>query len=128
MKIEPRGKYAGVKIHLDGDECEELLAAVQDDQVKGYQFSTKLAQGTMKKKSQQLFTVVALGVQMASKIRNLQEEEPDLLKDRTPEQVKAILAKEVEKAKIQLDTLNAGGKITQIDKAALKKALLKHAE
>lgn len=109
MKIEPRGKYPGVKVHLDEKECEELLQAYEGGYIK-------------------VNVPHFFGLKLAKQIKDLLAEEPDLLTPRTPEQVKAILAKEVEKAKMQLDQVNHGLSHAKVDKEALKKALLKHAE
>lgn len=116
MKIEPRGKYGGVKIHLEPEECELFLA-----------LAGKI--GTYAPENEELKKqIFGFSSKMGMKIKDLLAKEPDLLAERTPEQVKAILAKEVEKAKMQLDQVNAGLSHKEVDKEALKKALLKHAE
>lgn len=106
MKVEPRGKFGGVKIHLDPEECETLMKSEDfwhpKDEVE------KIIKG------------------MRVLIVKLQKKEPGLLNERTPEQVKAILAKEVEKAKLQLAQVEAGKSHEKVDPAVLKKALLKY--
>ncbi len=52
--------------------------------------------------------------------------EPHLLEARTPEQIAAILAKEREKAGMQLNALKNGKDWKKLDPALLKKALLKY--
>lgn len=112
MKIESRGKYPGVKVHLDPEECELLMNLAQD---------VALASAPVKDH-------IALASKMGKKILALREEEPTLLEERTPEQIKAILAKESEKARLQLEALNKGKGLKDLDPEALKAALLKHAK
>lgn len=104
MKVEPRGKYGGVKVHLDSDECEMVMSS--DSKIDLTNFAQKLGK----------------------KIKNLLEDEPDMLKDRTEEQVIAILAKESEKARLQLDEIERGKDWKKVDPSKLKSALLKHAK
>jgi hypothetical protein len=118
LKVETRGKYPGVKIHLDEKEAELLLSAQEG--LEDY----PLAPGGSLTKPYNI--VVSLSAKMGQKIKDLLAENPDLLKPRTPEQIKAILAKEAEKAALQLKTLNATGQFKELDKDALKSALLKH--
>jgi hypothetical protein len=123
IKVETRGKYAGVKIHLDVEECEALMALHNDGNVA---FDAHAAGAKFK----DLHVPLSLAQQMGKKISGLLDENPDLLKPRTPEQVAAILAKEVEKASMQLNAVKSGKKweSKHIDKEKLKEALLKHAE
>jgi hypothetical protein len=119
IKVEKRGKYGGVKIHLDPEDCKRLIQASED--------LTQLS------KLQQLGTVglsvpLKMAIRMGKSIKALLEKEPDLLEDRTPEQVAAILAKEVEKAQMQLNAVKAGTQWQKVDKEELKQALLKHAQ
>jgi len=109
MKVETRGKYPGVKLHLEPEECEALIKFAAG--------STELTK---------LSVVTPLILKMGKKIVALKEDNPKLLDERTPEEVKAILAKEVEKAQLQLKTLVQTGQFKEIDKEALKTALLKH--
>lgn len=104
MKIEPRGKYGGVKVHLDSEECERLI------DVPTVSFTLPFVQS------------------LGSKIKHLMQEEPDLLMDRTQEQIAAILAKESEKAQLQLNQIKSGSQWQQVDAGKLKLALLKHAK
>lgn len=92
MKIEPRGKYAGIKVHLDGEEVEKFLRWVKggDTAVINYpiQFAGKLAK----------------------QINSLLSEHPNLLKDRTEEEIKAALLKEQEEATKKLEKIKHGEK------------------
>lgn len=92
MKIEPRGKYAGVKVHLDGEEAEMFLDFVGGAPTpiganKAVKFASKLGE----------------------KIRKLQFEVPTLLKERTEEEVKAALLKDQKKIEEQLKAIETGG-------------------
>lgn len=101
IKIEPRGKYSGCKIHLDSEEVTSIL---KGDSVVMLEFCKELAH----------------------LIKDLLKKEPDLLKDRTPEQVAAILAKEVEKASLQLNAVKSGKQWQKVDPIKLQEALNKH--
>lgn len=102
MKVESRGKYPGVKLHLEPEEVETVL-------------SWKDFDGTH-----------PLLRKMGKKIAELQEETPNLLTERTPAEVEAILVKEVEKQSIQLKRLRNGQEYSKIDPEELQAALLKH--
>lgn len=67
-----------------------------------------------------------LARKMGQSIKDLLAEQPDLLKERTPEQIAAILAKESEKAGLQLNALKNGKDWKKIDPAKLEKALMHH--
>jgi len=90
MKIEKRGKYAGVKVHLDEGECNQLLQLTQND----YNSDNIAVMFTGK---------------LAKKISTLLKEEPGLLKPRTPEEIKHELEVEFESAKQKLIALHQGG-------------------
>ncbi len=72
IKIEPRGKYAGVKVHLDGEEAKEFLAFAEG--VEGV--------GTTKKTG-----VLKFACKLGAKINKLVGEVPNLFEDRTEEQI-----------------------------------------
>lgn len=114
MKIEKRGKYAGVKIHLDAEECSKLIRAAE---IEDFRQANNL---------KPIVVPLKLAIQMGQEIRNLLKEEPNLLQDRSSEEVAAILAKEVEKAQMQLNAVKSGKKWQKVDPAELEKALLKH--
>lgn len=114
MKVEPRGKFGGVKIHLDPEEAKVLIQAETVDM--GYQPGPNPT----------VIPTWKLALKMGKKIKDLLQEDPSLLQDRTPEQVIAILAKESEKAALQLQQAKAGLDISKVDPAKLQAALLKH--
>jgi hypothetical protein len=109
VKVESRGKYPGVKLHLEPEEVEIILAFTDQPY---YEVEAEKA--------------VSLLEKMRKHILKLQEETPGLLQERTPEQIAAILAKEVEKASLQLDRVKKGKDWKKIEPDALKTALLKH--
>jgi hypothetical protein len=121
IKVERRGKYGGVKIHLDAEESKQLMDFSNDGNLV---FDAIVASNSLI----HLKMPLKLAMQMGKKINQLAEEDPDLLKDRTPEEVAAILAKESEKAGMQLNALKNGKDWKKVDPSSLKKALLKHVE
>ena len=90
MKIEIRPKHEGVKLHLDGKETQELL-----DWYKLYKSGN--AGSTVSGAVPLKFTK-----QVAKAIKQLLAEHPDMLTERTPEQVKAALLKDKVKIEKQL--------------------------
>lgn len=123
MKVEPRGKFGGVKIHLDAEEAQVLL-----DNLGGLNDPGSLSKIDYKIKDSGEKTIVMLniGLKMGYKIRDLLKDNPKLLEDRSQEEVIAILAKEAEKAKLQLERAEKGLDISKVDPKVLKAALLKH--
>ncbi len=113
MKVESRGKYPGVKVHLDPEECEALLKLTEISPYNKGQFTV-------------IDVPLILARKMGKSIKELMAEQPELLKERTPEQIAAILAKESEKAGIQLNRLKNGKDWKKIEPEVLKKALLHH--
>jgi hypothetical protein len=121
MKVETRGKYPGVKIHLDAEECEKLMQASKD--FGGHTIKLHQQLGI-----QELVIPVSLACKMGKKIEELQQENPNLLKERTPEEIAAILAKEAEKAGMQLNQLKNGKDWKKVDSTKLEAAMLKHTQ
>ena len=117
IKVETRGKYAGVKIHLDAEESEELIKYYET-------FLPNITKGVL----QTLEPHVRIARKMGKQIKALLVEDPNLLKERTPEQIAAILAKDHEKTAMQLNQLKSGQKWQKVDQEKLKTALLKHVE
>lgn len=101
MKIEKRGKYPGVKVHLDPDECQAFIQFGED--VQKISPSDPLASVALKPSKPTYFSVSA---QIGKKMGKILVEEPDFLKERTPEQIKESLL--ADKAKIEKQ-LAAGG-------------------
>lgn len=80
MKLERRGKYPGVKLHLDRGECLNLTSPhpfVRD---------------------QMLWAI-------REKVRDAIAEDPTILDDRTEEEIHATLSKEAIESKIKLEKL-----------------------
>lgn len=115
MKVESRGKYPGVKLHLDPEECEVLMAVETT-------WINPNAPGSLTK----IAIPLNLAMKMGKSIKELLKEQPELLEERTQEQIAAILAKETEKAGIQLNCLKNGKDWKKIDPSLLKAALLHH--
>jgi len=95
-KVEPRGKYAGVKVHLDGEESKLFLAFV------------KQPEGQHKFHLDESDPVIKLVSKLGKKIKKLQFEVPTLLEDRTEEEIKKTLLRDQAKIKEQLDAIEAG--------------------
>lgn len=87
MKIEPRGKYPGVKVHLDEKECEAVLTDAKKTDKKAF---------------------LEFGLKLASKIFKLQQEKPNLLDARTDEEIRAELEEERDKAIKKLAAMDEG--------------------
>lgn len=130
MKCEPRGKYSGVKVHLDEEECKTLLAAAEGIAIDELYHTPTLVtaclamlgdSGTLKTLQDVIEHVRMLG----EHIRKLLKQEPGLLNERTPEQIAAILAKESEKAALQLKALQSGAEWKKVDPDALNAAMSK---
>lgn len=92
MKVEPRGKYPGVKIHLDAEETTLLMDV----------FECLDTDPT------------TIPRQILKKIKCLMEEEPNLLTSRTPEQIAAALKKEEVAAREKQKVLAAGQDWTKV--------------
>lgn len=107
MKIEPRGKYAGVKVHLEEDEVKNLLSGLPQ---KG---SDQVGPGTFV-----VGTAVKFSHKLATKIRKLANENPNLLSPRTDEEIKAELILERDKAIEKLSLMEKGQKWNANSKGA----------
>lgn len=102
MKLEARGKYAGIKIHLDKTEVESLLEI--DTHPPGKEDGIHLSY------SAENF-LVDFGWRLVKKLKKYQQEDPTFNEDRTPEQIKAALEKEAAKAAERLKQLEETGKV-----------------
>lgn len=96
MKIEKRGKYAGVKVHLEPDEVQPFLDVYQDYVQAGMGTPTGV------------IDYFSLSVKLGKKIKQLIADEPNLLKPRTPEEIEAELKNEFESAKLKLAAMKQG--------------------
>ena len=89
MKIEKRGKYPGVKIHLEPDEVAVLTKLATDFKAIGKPLSDVL----------DYFT---LSVKMGKKILKQVTADPSMLIERTPAQVTEALLRDKAKIEAQL--------------------------
>lgn len=87
IKCEPRGKFAGIKAHLDEIDCQGLLDAADESNT---------------------IQLIAFAKHVAKLIRKLLKEEPNLLLPRTPDQIEAELVEEQKKASKKLAKAGAG--------------------
>ena len=95
MKIEARGKYAGVKVHLDGDEAQDFLDYFNAN-MKGASFKGEIN------------ILPKFALKLGEKITRLIKEVPNLLEDRTDEQVEEALQADLEKIEKQLAAKGEG--------------------
>lgn len=91
MKAEKRGKYSGVKLHLDGPECEFYLKLSKNPTPKLFAEAGNIA------------------VKIGAKIAKLQAEYPSLLKERTKVEIQHELEVELESADKKIKALKSGG-------------------
>ena len=97
MTSEKRAKYPGVKLHLDGPECQKLL---------DWRKNWKKGKG---QDNDFLLDQISL---ISKAIKDLLKTNPDVLKDRTPEQIKAALLSDQAKIEKQL---KAGKKWKEVE-------------
>ena len=110
MKIEKRGKYAGVKVHLEPDECEAFIKLAQDqEKVEGEGANSPHPSYPPKG-----FNYMTLSTKLGKKISKLLKEEPSLLKERTPEEIQHELEVELESAQKKIHALKTGGNWKEI--------------
>ena len=95
-KSDRRGKYPGIKAHLDEADCQELL-----------EWYKHLKEGT--KSSKELMPEgIQFAKRLAKTVKEVLAENPDLLEERTPEQVREALEKDQKKIQEQLATMKSG--------------------
>ena len=82
MKLERRGKYPGVKVHLEKDECVLLM------EPKG--------------------NWLPLVTKLIKNLTKLAKEEPTLLEDRSEEEILATLSKEAIESDLKLKAIGKG--------------------
>lgn len=95
MKVEPRGKYPGVKIHWDKEEVEKFMALYEQglfNDPESLRFLNTLGR-TIKKE---------------------REQNPKLLEERTPEEIAVALKKEEVAAREKQKVLAAGQDWTKV--------------
>lgn len=88
MKIERRGKYPGVKLHLDGEECKALIDP--NAPIAAWGIGNTIAKDIRK--------AVAKAI----------KEDPTLLEERTEEEIKATLMKEYVESEKKLAHIKDG--------------------
>lgn len=99
MKIESRGKYAGIKVHLDAEEATQFLAwADQEGTIKDLK---KVSVETVK-------VPVLFAIKLGGKIAKLLKDDPKVLEDRTPEQIAASMQKDLDKIIAQQHAMSSG--------------------
>lgn len=94
MKCEPRGKYAGLKLHLDEKESQEIL-----DWHKLHKSGN--GEGSP--------VPIAFARNVAKAMLKILVEHPDMLKERTPAQVLEALNRDRKKIDEQLATIKQKG-------------------
>lgn len=85
IKLEPRGKYAGIKVHLSKEDVEAILSSKEAPAV-GMDLVQAIRKGTKK----------------------LMLKVPNLLADRTIDDIKKELKLEMEKSKLKLEAIEKG--------------------
>ena len=90
MKAEARGKYGGVKVHLDGDEAGVFLAAYRTGGINHVNEAHKFQ------------------VKLGEKIDHLLKEIPNLLDDRTDEQIREAMERDLAKIHDQQAAMGEG--------------------
>jgi len=89
MKIEKRGKYPGVKVHLEPEEVKAFMESATYDK-SDYN------------------PMMVLSRKLGKKLNALVKEEPDTLTERTPEQVAEVVALELKTATQKMEALKKG--------------------
>lgn len=108
MKIEKRGKYAGVKVHLEPEECKPFISLFEDHQKAGVSKGGMQAgvPGTTTYSTNP--TYISLAVSLGKKISKMLQEYPSLMSPRTEAEIAAELLEEKKAAEKKLAALNAG--------------------
>lgn len=107
MKIESRGKYPGVKVHLDPDEAMILINLAKDaDKANGTEDTSHPA-WPISGLGKSAKNFVGLSIKLGGKIRDLLADVPNLFEERTEDQILATLSKEAIESKMKLDAIGA---------------------
>lgn len=110
MKIEKRGKYPGVKVHLDGDEARRIM----EDCVELTSFNAKLLAKGLKNLGQNegevqgMITALEHASKLAKKIAKEFKDYPSLFDERTEEEIKVELETEFKASGDKLAAMNNG--------------------
>lgn len=86
MKLERRGKYPGIKLHLDKEECEGINAV----------------------KYLNIIGMPKILITLVNEVKRALEEDPSLLEERTEEEIKATLMKEYVESEKKLKHIKDG--------------------
>ena len=103
MKCEARGKYPGVKLHLDRKETEELL-----------DLRKKLSKANGTPSADDIDRARKMLKEWGKEIESLMKENPRLLEERTDEEKQAALSREAVSAQKKLEALGKGLDISKI--------------
>lgn len=93
MKIEKRGKYPGVKVHLEPDECQAFIAFAKDAEV-ALNKSNSIEHFTGHSGPPTYFSI---SQKIGSKLAKLMVDEPNLLIERTEDEILASMEKDLAK-------------------------------
>lgn len=94
IKVERRGKYGGVKVHLEPEDCKLLISMHEAFKAANW--------------SKQPIGYMFLINRMGQAISELLVEHPDLFDERTPEQIEEVLKLEKEQAELKLANITKG--------------------
>lgn len=104
LKIERRGKYPGVKVHLGVPECQTLITAHDQLCVSGFVGAPSF-----------LHELHVLAIRIAKHVHRAHKADPDLLSERTEEEIIAELEKEKLKSEAKLAAIAEGKDWTHAD-------------
>ncbi len=90
MKLERRGKYPGVKVHLDDEECKRLIKFAEETDAPSAVFRS------------------AFAAKLGRKITQLHIEDPTIIMERTPDQIREVLEGELQAATLKLEAIKQG--------------------
>jgi hypothetical protein len=98
MKAEPRGKYAGLKLHLDENECKQVL----DWYKSGAKAGAASIHGVAPFPTQFV-------MEIAENVSTMLMKSPDMLKARSQAQIVKALKRDYKKISEQLAQIDKGG-------------------
>ena len=88
-KSDVRSKYSGTKLHFDADDCNEVLKWHAD-------FKSDHDSQQVQKQA------IDICRRLAKSLKTVLAEHPDMLEDRTPEQIRTALERDKKKIEKQL--------------------------
>jgi len=101
MKIEPRGKFGGIKVHLDPQETQDLVGFAENMNKHGGYHAPTL---TIKTNA----VPFVFAETLRQKVTKLLLKFPDLYEDKSPEKVKEELQLEIKKSTLKLGEMANG--------------------